>query len=94
MPLDHLPYSENYSDTISIKIKNLDKNIHPLNYSLEADLPSENLQFKYYDKEPLKPILNGLEEREIKIKQYRGSINSNGWAIIIGCFGTNGIFIV
>ena len=67
VPLDHLSYSENYSDTITIKIKNLDKNIHPLNYSVEADLPSENLQFKYYDKEPLKPILNGLEEREIKI---------------------------
>ena len=34
VPLDHLPTQKIIPDTITIKIKNLDKNIHPLNYSL------------------------------------------------------------
>ena len=58
IPYNHISSSNSFSDSLSIKINNLDKDIQPINYTLKSfiDGNSENV---IYDNEPLSPILSG-----------------------------------
>ena len=67
IPYNHISSSNSFSDSLSIKINNLDKDIQPINYTLKSfiDGNSENV---IYDNEPLSPILSGYEGRLLKTK--------------------------
>ncbi len=67
IPYNHISSSNSFSDSLSIKINNLDKDIQPINYTLKSfiDGNSENV---IYDNEPLSPILSGYEDRLLKTK--------------------------
>ena len=67
IPYNHISSSNSFTDSISIKINNLDKDIQPINYTLKSfiDGNSENV---IYDNEPLSPILSGYEGRLLKTK--------------------------
>lgn len=66
IPSEHISESDNYLDSVNIFIKNLDKDIQPINYSFKGYIPSLNKNIIINDKEPLSPILGGFERRLIK----------------------------
>ena len=67
IPYNHISSSNSFSDSLSIKINNLDKDIQPINYTLKSFIDG-NLENVIYDNEPLSPILSGNEGRLLKTK--------------------------
>ena len=68
IPFSHISNANSFIDSISIKINNLDNDIQPINYTFKGYVSKENTEFLIYNKEPLSPILNGLEKRIVKSK--------------------------
>ena len=66
IPLDHINFSDDFSDSISFQINNLDKDIQPINYTFKAELPYNNKSYIISENKPLNPILNGYDRRYIK----------------------------
>ena len=66
IPLDHINFSDNFSDSISFQLNNLDKDIQPINYTFKAELPYNNKKYILSENVPLNPILNAYEKRTIK----------------------------
>ncbi len=67
IPYNHILSSNSFSDSLSIKINNLDKDIQPINYTLKSFIDG-NSEYVIYDSEPLSPILAGYEDRILKTK--------------------------
>ena len=67
IPYNHISSSNSFSDSLSIKINNLDKDIQPINYTLKSFIDG-NSEYLIYDNEPLSPILSGYEDRILKTK--------------------------
>lgn len=68
IPYSHILSSNSFTDSVSIKINNLDKDIQPINYTLKSFFNNENNGYLIYDNEPVSPILSGHEERIINTK--------------------------
>ena len=67
IPYNHISSSNSFSDSLSIKINNLDKDIQPINYTLKSFIDG-NSEYLIYDNQPLSPILSGYEDRILKTK--------------------------
>ena len=67
IPYNHISSSNSFTDSISIKINNLDKDIQPINYTLKSFIDG-NSEYLIYDNQPLSPILSGYEDRILKTK--------------------------
>jgi len=68
IPFSHILSSNSFTDSISIKINNLDKDIQPINFTLKNYYNNENTEYIIYDNEPLSPILAGYEKRVLNTK--------------------------
>ena len=78
IPIDHFTDSDNIMDSLEMEIKNLDKNIQPVNYSYLVKSHELNLDLKIEFNKQLSPILNGYERRSIKNKPFNiSSYNSS-----------------
>ena len=78
IPIDHFTDSDNIMDSLEMEIKNLDKNIQPVNYSYLIKSHELNLDLKIEFNKQLSPILNGYERRSIKNKPFNiSSYNSS-----------------
>ena len=72
IPFNHISSSNSFTDSLSIKINNLDKDIQPINYTLKGFIDG-NSEYLIYDNEPLSPILSGYENRILKTKPVKVS---------------------
>lgn len=72
IPFNHISSSNSFTDSLSIKINNLDKDIQPINYTLKGYIDG-NSEYLIYDNEPLSPILSGYENRILKTKPVKVS---------------------
>jgi len=72
IPFNHISSSNSFTDSLSIKINNLDKDIQPINYTLKGFI-DRNSEYLIYDNEPLSPILSGYENRILKTKPVKVS---------------------
>ena len=81
IPINHFADSDNIMDSLGMEIKNLDKNIQPINYSYMVKSDNLNLDLKIEYNKQLSPILNAYERRSIKnnpfyISSYDSSSDS------------------
>ena len=81
IPINHFADSDNIMDSLVMEIKNLDKNIQPINYSYMVKSDNLNLDLKIEYNKQLSPILNAYERRSIKnnpfyISSYDSSSDS------------------
>ena len=69
IPIKHFSLSDEITDSLVIKVKNLDKNIQPINYSYLVSSDELSISEFIEKDKPLSPILNGFESRVIKNKK-------------------------
>ena len=69
IPIKHFSLSDEITDSLEIKVKNLDKNIQPINYSYLVSSDELSISEFIEKDKPLSPILNGFESRVIKNKK-------------------------
>ena len=69
IPIKHFSLSDEITDSLEIKIKNLDKNIQPINYSYLVSSDELSISQFIENEKPISPILNGFESRIIKNKK-------------------------
>lgn len=69
IPIKHFDEADEITDSLEIKINNLDKNIQPINYSYLVSSDELSISEFIEKDKPLSPILNGFESRVIKNKK-------------------------